>query len=108
MKNLKRIGKKLYHCQNPEKADLVGLNRAQKRDGGVSSTATAAVASGGISGTASAAPTPVDEGPAGQVPAEGDEDSESARAAKKRRLEREKFAHEGADLFGGELIREKK
>ena len=28
-----RIDKKLYQCQNPEKRDLVGLNRAQKRDG---------------------------------------------------------------------------
>jgi len=30
---LVRIDKKLYQCQNPEKRDLVGLNRAQKRDG---------------------------------------------------------------------------
>ncbi len=33
MEELKRIGKKLYGCQNPEKIDLVGLNRAQKREG---------------------------------------------------------------------------
>ncbi|KAI9790579.1 MAG: hypothetical protein M1835_000911 [Candelina submexicana] len=33
MGELKRIGKKLYGCQNPEKIDLVGLNQAQKREG---------------------------------------------------------------------------
>ncbi|KAI9721494.1 MAG: hypothetical protein M1812_002256 [Candelaria pacifica] len=32
MEELKRIGKKLYGCQNPEKVDLVGLNQAQKRE----------------------------------------------------------------------------
>ncbi|EON65927.1 hypothetical protein W97_05169 [Coniosporium apollinis CBS 100218] len=32
---LKRIGKKLHFCQNPEKKDLEGLNRAAKRDGQV-------------------------------------------------------------------------
>ena len=30
---LRRIDKKLYKCRNPEKTDLVGINRAQKRDG---------------------------------------------------------------------------
>jgi cyclin H len=30
---LTRIDKKLYKCRNPEKVDLVGLNKAQKRDG---------------------------------------------------------------------------
>ena len=29
---LKQIDKKLYHCRNPEKMDLVSLNKAQKRD----------------------------------------------------------------------------
>ena len=33
MAELTRIGKKLYHCMNPEKKDLVALNRAQKREG---------------------------------------------------------------------------
>ena len=28
-----RIDKKLYQCRNPEKMDLVGINKAQKRDG---------------------------------------------------------------------------
>lgn len=31
---LKKIDKKLYLCRNPEKIDLVGINKAQKRDGG--------------------------------------------------------------------------
>ncbi|KAI9818386.1 MAG: hypothetical protein M1827_000444 [Pycnora praestabilis] len=34
-KELTRIDKKLYHCRNPEKMDLVGLNKAQKREGDV-------------------------------------------------------------------------
>ena len=33
MKELKRIDKKLYQCRNPEKIDLVGMNKSQKRDG---------------------------------------------------------------------------
>lgn len=35
MKELTRIDKKLYKCRNPEKVDLVGINKAQKRDGEV-------------------------------------------------------------------------
>ena len=35
MKELTRIDKKLYKCRNPEKMDLVRINKAQKRDGGV-------------------------------------------------------------------------
>ena len=31
---LTRIDKKLFHCRNPDKIDLVGLNQAQKREGG--------------------------------------------------------------------------
>ncbi len=34
MKELTRIDKKLYKCRNPEKIDLVGINKSQKRDGG--------------------------------------------------------------------------
>jgi cyclin H len=30
---LTRIDKKLFHCRNPDKIDLVGLNKAQKREG---------------------------------------------------------------------------
>lgn len=33
MKELTLIDKKLYKCRNPEKIDLVGINKAQKRDG---------------------------------------------------------------------------
>ena len=32
MKEFKRIDKKLYKCRNPEKMDLVGINKAQKRE----------------------------------------------------------------------------
>ena len=35
MKTLMGIDKKLYKCRNPEKIDLVGLNKAQKREGEV-------------------------------------------------------------------------
>ena len=31
-KALRRIDKKLFKCRNPEKVDLVGINKAQKRD----------------------------------------------------------------------------
>ena len=33
LSELKAIDKKLYKCRNPEKIDLVGLNKAQKREG---------------------------------------------------------------------------
>lgn len=33
MKELTRIDKKLYKCRNPDKMDLVSINKAQKRDG---------------------------------------------------------------------------
>lgn len=33
MKDLMGIDKKLYKCRNPEKIDLVGINKAQKREG---------------------------------------------------------------------------
>ena len=32
MKALTRIDKKLFKCRNPEKVDIVGINKAQKRD----------------------------------------------------------------------------
>ena len=32
MKELRSIDKKLYQCRNPEKIDLVGMNKSQKRD----------------------------------------------------------------------------
>ena len=33
MNELKRIDKKLYMCRNPEKIDLIEINKAQKREG---------------------------------------------------------------------------
>ncbi|MCJ1403172.1 hypothetical protein MMC11_006395 [Xylographa trunciseda] len=33
IKELTRIDKKLYKCRNPEKMDLVGINKARKREG---------------------------------------------------------------------------
>lgn len=37
-KELMKIDKKLYKCRNPEKIDLVGINKAQKRDGEATGT----------------------------------------------------------------------
>ena len=42
-KELKRIGKKLHICQNPEKVDLVEINKAQKREGVEASDAEKAI-----------------------------------------------------------------
>lgn len=78
MKNLKRIGKKLYHCQNPEKVDLVGLNRAQKRDGEMKGDGV------------------VREG--GKVAGLGEAVEMPERAVKKRKVE-----GDGGGMFGGEL-----
>ncbi|KAF7128372.1 hypothetical protein CNMCM5793_003102 [Aspergillus hiratsukae] len=74
MKNLKRIGKKFYFCQNPEKISLVGQKRIP---------AAAAAASGGEGGTS---------------------ESEVERLAKKRKLEREQKDRVSRDIFGGELV----
>lgn len=75
MKTLKRIvGKKLYHCQNPEKANIAGQKRIP------AAAAAAAAAAAGESGTS---------------------ESEMERLAKKRKLER---GSETKDLFGGELV----
>jgi len=71
---LVRIDKKLYQCQNPEKADLVAMNAAVKRNGA----------------TAKGDGTSVTE-----------EDAD-ARAAKKRKEERERREKEG-DVFGEAL-----
>ncbi|KAI9723884.1 MAG: hypothetical protein M1828_004003 [Chrysothrix sp. TS-e1954] len=38
---LVRIDRKLYHCRNPEKRDLVGLHKAQKRNGDAAETGSA-------------------------------------------------------------------
>jgi cyclin H len=93
LKSLKRIAKKLYHCQNPEKLDLVGLNRAHKRDSTGTGTGTA---------TAAGTPAGADSG-SGNVDGGGG-GSEVERAAKKRKLERERKEREGREAFGGELV----
>ncbi|KAJ5287269.1 hypothetical protein N7478_002955 [Penicillium angulare] len=78
MKGLKRIAKKLYHCQNPEKINL-------KRDSGQPVAVAGAADSG-------------------QVTSE----SESERLAKKRKLEQEQKARSSAsDMFGPELVTER-
>lgn len=74
IKNLKRIAKKHYKCQNPE-----GANMAQKRDSAQPPTSGAATDSG-------------------QVTSE----SETERLAKKRKLEEQKRSAQ--DMFGGELV----
>lgn len=71
---LVRIDKKLYQCQNPEKADLVAMNAAVKRNSVVAK---------------------------GDGTSEVEEDAD-ARAAKKRKEERERREKEG-DVFGGSL-----
>jgi len=71
---LVRIDKKLYQCQNPEKADLVAMNAAVKRNSVVAK---------------------------GDGTSETEEDAD-ARAAKKRKEERERREKEG-DVFGGSL-----
>ena len=38
LEELKRIDKKCYKCRNPDKIDLVRLNKARKRDGAVEGT----------------------------------------------------------------------
>lgn len=73
-KNLRRIGKKLYHCQNPSGANLAGQKRIP---------AAAAAAGTGDAGAS---------------------ESEMERLAKKRKLEREQKEKMGNDLFGGELV----
>lgn len=56
MKNLKRIGKKLYHCQNPEKFAELGpaavgaAARAQKREGDSGSVTPMSIAAAAVVG----------------------------------------------------------
>jgi cyclin H len=77
MKSLKRIAKKLYHCQNPEKVNLAA---AQKRESTQPSTAV--------------------QSDAGIVTSE----SETERLAKKRKLEQEQKVRQEDDVFGPELV----
>ncbi|KAL4874752.1 cyclin-like protein [Aspergillus karnatakaensis] len=76
-KALKRIGKKLYHCQNPEKVNLAGQKRIP----------AAALAAAAASTSDPATP-----------------DSEMERIAKKRKLEAQQ---KGGDIFGGDLVMER-
>ncbi|QGA16254.1 hypothetical protein EYB26_003921 [Talaromyces marneffei] len=73
MKDLIAIAKKVYQCQMVEKLDPAPPGSGQKRS------------SGSLPG------------------AEGASESELERAAKKRRLERERREQESKDIFGGEL-----
>jgi cyclin H len=77
IKNLKRIAKKHYKCQNPD-----GANMAQKRDSAPPRAVSSAAATD-----------------SGQVTSE----SETERLAKKRKLEEQK-QNGPKDMFGGELV----
>lgn len=77
IKNLKRIAKKHYKCQNPE-----GVNMSQKRDSAQPPTSSAAATD------------------SGQVTSE----SETERLAKKRKLEQEQQQRGAKDMFGPELV----
>ncbi len=81
-KVMRRIGKKLYHCQNPEKVNLAG----QKR---IPAAAAASAAAAAAAASASDPATP---------------DSEMERLSKKRKLEAEQKSQ---DIFGGELVMER-
>ena len=83
MANLRRIAKKLYHCQNPEKANIA----SQKR---IPAAAVAAA-----SGTSTASGTP-----SAATGSSGASENESERLAKKRKLD-------ANDVFGGELVTER-
>ncbi|RAH76836.1 putative cyclin Ccl1 [Aspergillus japonicus CBS 114.51] len=83
MKTLRRIiGKKLYHCQNPEKVNLGG--GAQKRIPAAALAAAATTTTGGVDSGAS--------------------ESEMERLAKKRKLENAAEHSGSKDIFGGELV----
>ncbi|KAJ5360275.1 hypothetical protein N7517_009466 [Penicillium concentricum] len=77
MKSLKRIAKKLYHCQNPEKVNLAA---ARKRD--IAQPSTAVQSDTGMATS----------------------ESETERLAKKRKLEQEQIVRQDGDVFGPELV----
>lgn len=78
MNSLRAIAKKIYQCQMIEKLDPAAPGSGQKRS------------TGSLPG------------------AEGASESELERAAKKRRLERERREQESKDIFGGELVAQRK
>lgn len=78
IKDLKAIAKKVYQCQMIEKLDPAAPGSGQKRT------------TGSLPG------------------AEGASESELERVAKKRRLERERREQESKDIFGGELVAQRK
>ena len=87
MANLRRIAKKLYHCQNPEKANIASQKRIP--------AAAAAAAAAAASGTSTASGTP-----SAATGSSGASENETEWLAKKRKLD----AH---DVFGGELVMER-
>ncbi|KAK2734443.1 hypothetical protein FQN57_001678 [Myotisia sp. PD_48] len=82
-KKLKRIAKKLYHCQNPEKLDLVALNKLQKSGG-------------------SYVPFAQDSARSASASTPGGVEDEVERAAKKRKVEAE---DPKSNVFGAEVVR---
>ena len=82
LKDLKAIAKKVYQCQMIEKLDPGAPGSGQKR------------LTGSLTGSL----------PGG----EGASESELERAAKKRRLERERREQESKDIFGGQLVAQRK
>ncbi|PKY07277.1 putative cyclin Ccl1 [Aspergillus campestris IBT 28561] len=80
----RRISKKLYHCQNPEKANNITSAGQKRIPAAAAAAAAAAAGAGGGDGATS--------------------ESDMERMAKKRKLEREQKEKEGRDLFGGELV----
>lgn len=83
MANLRRIAKKLYHCQNPEKANIASQKRIP------------AAAAAAASGTSTASGTP-----SAAAGSSGTSENETERLAKKRKLD-------ANDVFGGELVTER-
>jgi cyclin H len=78
IESLRAIAKKVYQCQMIEKLDPATPGSGQKRS------------TGSLPG------------------AEGASESELERAAKKRRLERERREQESKDIFGGEIVAQRK
>ncbi|KAM5456246.1 hypothetical protein MaudCBS49596_001267 [Microsporum audouinii] len=95
MKRLKQIGRKLFHCQNPEREDLVALNRLQKQGGSAAQT--------GANTPSEPVAAPATANASGGGGDEQGVENDIDRAAKKRKLELERFEGERDSPFGGEL-----